>query len=327
MNCIQRRMYYLQQKKSMRLFALVFFCLISLSTFGQPPVVTEGLRQVNGTSIYVKIIGQGEPILFLHGGPGLSHDYFLPHVEKLAESYTLIFFDQRGGGRSATDLTNDQMTMGYFMGDIRGILEQLNLEKVHVVGHSFGGLLAMKFATENPGKVKSLIFCSSVAGSKEFEGLSAKNQAKATTRSDVKARSTIFASEHFKKGDPGAYELLFKIGFKRSFFDTLNIDKLSLRLNDGFSKTSKLLYGLSPEVIAYDYHSALAKLKVPALVIHGEADLIPIEGSQKLASSIAGTQMVVMKKSGHFPFIEEPQEFIKVVNDFLTTATRTTSEK
>jgi len=326
MSCIQRCMYYLEQKKSMRFFALVSFCLISLSTFGQPPVITEGVRKVNGTSIYVKTIGQGEPILFLHGGPGLSHDYFLPHVEKLAETYTLIFFDQRGGGRSGSDLTNEQMTIGYFMGDIRGILEQLGLESVHVFGHSFGGLLAMKFATENPGKVKSLIFCNSVAASKEFDALSAKNQEKATTPGDARARSAIFASEHFKKGDPDAYELLFKIGFKRSFFDTLNIDKLSLGLTDGFSKTSKLLYGLSPDVVAYDYHAALSKLQMPALVIHGEADLVPIEGSQKLASSIAGTQMVVMKQSGHFPFIEEPEEFMRVISEFIT-ATQPAPEK
>ncbi len=326
MSCIQRRMYYLEQKKSMRLFALIIVSLISPLAFGQTPVVTEGSRKVNGTSIYVKTIGQGEPILFLHGGPGLSHDYFLPHVEKLAETHTLIFFDQRGGGRSGTDLTNEQMTMGYFMGDIRGILDQLGFDKVHVIGHSFGGLLAMKFATENPGKVKSLIFCNSVAASKEFDALSAKNQENATTPGDVKARSAIFSSEHFKKGDPGAYELLFKIGFKRSFFDTLNIDKLSLGLNNGFSKTSKLLYGLSPDVVAYDYHTALSKLKVPALVIHGEADLVPIEGSQKLASCIAGTQMVVMKQSGHFPFIEEPEEFMRVIAEFVT-ATQPAPEK
>jgi len=311
----------------MRFSALIFFIVVSLSVFGQSPLVTEGVRQVNGTSIFVKTMGQGEPILFLHGGPGLSHDYFLPHMEKLAETYTLIFFDQRGGGRSGTSLTNEQMTMGYFMGDIRGILEQLDLESVHVVGHSFGGLLAMKFATENPGKVKSLIFCNSVAASKEFDALSAQNQGKATTPGDEKARSAIFASEHFKKGDPAAYELLFKIGFKRSFFDTLNIDKLSLELNDSFSKTSKLLYGLSPDVVAYDYHGALSKLKVPALVIHGEADLVPFEGSQKLASSIEGTQMALMKQSGHFPFIEEPEEFMRVINEFITTTTQTASEK
>lgn len=292
--------------------------LASQVVFAQPEAGFEGLKPVNGTSLYLKQSGTGEPVLFVHGGPGLSHDYFLPHVSALSEKFSLIFYDQRGCGRSAPDLEKEEVSLDHFVNDMAGILDALSLEKVHVVAHSFGGLLAMKFATVYPGKVKSLILCNSVSASKEFDQLGKQKQQSAITPGDNLARSSIFASADFRDGSPQSYEQLFKISFKRAFYDTLLIDSLHLRLNDNFSKSSRLLFGLGADLVSYDYHSALSGLKAPTLVIHGAADLIPVEVSQKLAGTIPGARLTVMEKSGHFPFIEQNEEFIAVVTSFLS---------
>ena len=287
------------------------------TAFAQPEADIEGLKPVNGTSLYLKQSGTGEPVLFVHGGPGLSHDYFLPHLSALADKFSLIFYDQRGCGRSSVDLEKDEITLDHFVSDMAGILDALSLEKVHVVAHSFGGLLAMKFATVYPDKVRSLTLCNSVSASKEFDQLAKQKQQSAMSPGDNLARSAIFASADFKNGSPESYEQLFKISFKRAFYDTLLIDSLHLRLNDNFGKSSKLLFALGADLVSYDYHPALARLDVPTLVIHGAADLIPIEVSQKLAGTIPGARLTVMEKSGHFPFIEQNKEFVAVITSFL----------
>lgn len=302
---------------------IVTICLFAFAhlSVAQSTESFEGPKSVNGTSIFVKTMGAGEPILFLHGGPGLSHDYFLPHVAPLADKHRLIFYDQRGSGRSAVNLTADDMSMAHFVEDINFLMAELQIEKVHLLGHSFGGLIAMQFAIKYPEKVKSLILCNSVAASKEFDELSARNQQEAMTPQDDAARKAIFASEHFKNGAPEAYELLFKVGFKRSFSDTLKVDQLGLNLNSNFAASSKLLYGLSGDLMAYDLHANLASLQMPALVIHGSADLLPAEAGKKLAATLPGSQYVAFEQSGHFPFIEQPVEFSKVIADFVNTTT------
>ncbi len=301
----------------MRTLLILLVALFSFSAYSQVSESTDGLKVINGTSIFVKTLGTGEPVLFIHGGPGLSHDYFLPHVAALSDQLKLILYDQRGCGRSDVNLSTDDMTMAQFLGDINALLTEQGIGKVHLFGHSFGGLIAMQFAIAYPDKIKSLILCNSVAASKEFDALSAKKQREAMTDQDNQARSAIFASDHFKNGKPEAYELLFKIGFKRSFYDTLAVDKLELHLMSNFSKTSKLLYGLSPDLVAYDLHPALAKLSIPSLVIHGSADLIPDEVGKKLAATLPNAQYVVFEKSGHFPFIEEPDAFTETITSFV----------
>lgn len=311
------------RKTPMRLFLLTVFLFACYSASSQHADNTEGIKHINGTGIYVKTLGQGEPVLFIHGGPGLSHDYFLPHVEALSKNLQIIFYDQRGCGRSSVDLDPKDMTLAHFTDDIRLLLDDLGIGQVHLLAHSFGGLLAMDFATRFPGRVRSLILCNSVAASKEFDQLSAERQQQAMTESDHAARAAIFASEGIKGGDPKAYEQLFKIGFKRSFFDTLLIDKLEMNLNANFAKTSKLLYGLSPDLVTYDYHPKLSQLQVPALVIHGAADLVPEEAGKKIASVLPKSRYQVFENSGHFPFIEQKDEFIKVVTEFVGQASQT----
>lgn len=301
----------------MKNLLVVSILLISQVAFSQSENVLEGLKPVNGTSLYVKQMGEGEPLLVIHGGPGLSHDYFLPHMQALAENFTLILFDQRACGRSDTNVDASDITLNHFSRDIAGILDALRIERAHVLGHSFGGLLAMKFATEFPERTKSLILCNSVSGSKEFDELSKQKQQGVMTEDDNNARTKIFASNEFKNGSPASYEELFKVNFKRAFYDTLLIDELKLNLNENFSKTSRLLYGLGADLVAYDFHPALAKLNIPSLVIHGAADLIPIEVSEKLADTLQNGTLVVMEKSGHFPFIEEQKEFNKILTSFI----------
>src|SRR6478609_303987 len=100
----------------------------------------EKLLKVNGTTLYVKVLGKGSPIIVVHGGPGLNHSYFLPHLNSLAATHQLIFYDQRACGKSSVDLDSTQMNLDWFVRDIEGIRKELKLGKVTILAHSWGGI-------------------------------------------------------------------------------------------------------------------------------------------------------------------------------------------
>lgn len=106
--------------------------------------VVAGLRTINDTDLYCRCSGVGEAIVVLHGGPGVPHDYFLPHLESLSDHHRVIFFDQRGTGRSSADIDPATITMENFIADLEALRVSYGLETMHLLGHSWGGLLAMQ---------------------------------------------------------------------------------------------------------------------------------------------------------------------------------------
>lgn len=123
------------------------------------PLVKELTIPADGADLYCKVIGKGQPILFIHGGPGLVHNYFLPYMENLLPyGYQLIFYDQRGNGKSpAYDL--DSIKLDVFVRDIERIREKLGIEKLVLFTHSAGGYLAYLYALKYPQNIDAIIFC------------------------------------------------------------------------------------------------------------------------------------------------------------------------
>ena len=117
----------------------------------------EFLIPVKGGKIYCHVIGSGEPIVIVHGGPGMEHTYFLPQLNSLANKYRLIFYDQRGSGRSPVDVDPSTMTMDQFVDDLDSIRSFFKMDKMNLMGHSFGGLIAMRYAVKFPDHLNRLI--------------------------------------------------------------------------------------------------------------------------------------------------------------------------
>jgi proline iminopeptidase len=147
------------------LFALVLTGAGSAAAAAQPKAnafaQTEGFVDANGVLIYWKSIGSGAPLFVVHGGPGASHDYFLPHLVPLARTNRLIFIDERGSGRSERLENAKLYTVENMVEDIEAVRRALALEKIALLGHSFGGVLAQSYALRYPENLSSLILCSS----------------------------------------------------------------------------------------------------------------------------------------------------------------------
>jgi proline iminopeptidase len=310
------------RKRSFMLEILVVLLLFYFTPRAQTQnavAIEDGIKKINDVGLYYKVMGSGEPIVIIHGGPGLDHSYFLPQMAKLAETHKLIFFDQRAHGRSTVPADTNAMMLGNFVKDIEGIRKAFNLKKVNLMGHSWGGLPALSYAIKYPDNLNSLMLINSVGASSDFRDAAAKNQMRRVTREDSLARACLMQSEDFRNRDPKALAEFFRITFRSTFYNRTLADSLTLVFNEGYVRNSAMLKYMNKDksFLSYDLHQRLAGVNCPTLIIHGEADTLPIEAAQKIHQHIKNSELVVLKNCGHFPYIETPKEFFGTINEFL----------
>jgi len=288
-------------------------------TEAKTPTPTDGqLRPINGTQLYVKTIGQGEPILIIHGGPGLDHTYFFPQMEGLAKDHTLIFYDQRASGKSAANLDSTQISIDIFVDDIEAIREGFQLEQINILGHSFGGILAMKYAMKYPEKMDKLILSNSSGASAEFMRKEATRLQERITEKDRFEQELIFKSQNFQAGKASAFEDLFRIFFRKEFFNKELADSLTLTFPENFAQNSRLLGFLNKDMGAnYDFSADMKKITAPTLVVYGDYEILAESAGKQIADLIPNAEFVLLKDCGHFPFIEQPKTYFGTINEFL----------
>lgn len=297
------------------LYSLLLLTISFTSTAQK--VQFDGLKKINGTKLYIKIVGEGEPLLIVHGGPGLNHSYLLPHLDALAKKYKLIFYDQRASGKSATP-ASDSVSISFFINDMEAIRKEIGVEKINLFAHSWGAILVANYGISYSQHVQSLIFCNPVPLSKEFDTEMKEAQSAKVTSEDSTDRAMIMGSPGFRKGNADAYKRLLLLSFRNSFYEPDHFSELNLDMPSNYREASKILYtGLSAGLAQYNYYDQLKSFSFPVLIIHGEADAIPLAASSRLQRSIPSSTFRVFSKSGHFTFIDEPKKFVKEVSEFL----------
>ena len=299
----------------MKYILIIFSLFVGEFSFAQ---YKDTLLDLNGTSLYIKEIGTGSPIIVVHGGPGLNHSYFLPHLNSLAKKHRLIFYDQRACGNSSGKLDSTQMNLHLFVEDIEAIRKSLNLGKVAILAHSWGGLVAMNYASKYSSNISGLILSNSVSPKfGEFENETNLRLKARIPSEDSILRSEILKSTEFKSGNLESYVRLFKLSFKPSFYFRNSLEKMKLILPADFLAKRRILFFMSKELSAYDFYNNLKSITCPVLVIHGAYDGMPLELSQKIQQHILNSKLIIIKDAGHFPFIDKPKKYTAVVGQFL----------
>ncbi len=296
-----------------------FFSLVMIwsCTPGEIPV-SEGTADINGSEIYYKIIGEGQPLFIVHGGPVLDHSYFLPHLENLARDYQLIFYDQRATGRSSVEVDSSKMNLEAFVEDIDLLREKLGFDKINLLGHSWGGLLAMAYGTEHSDKLDHLILSNSMAPNVQDWQRESAAVARQQTPEDEKERQGILDSLRTYPGQRlELIEKLLMTSFKPQMFDRSNLQKLKLYIPEDYDQRRGAYRWLGPDMNTFNYDLGLANISCPTLIIYGETEPAITVYSDKMLELIPNAQLSVIEEAGHFPFIEEPKAFRKIVTRFL----------
>src|SRR5512147_140674 len=170
----------------MKISSLLLALYLSVTTFAQPSKssvpsnlypIQEGFVDANGAMTYYWIIGHGSPLVIVHGGPGASHDYFLPYLLPLARHNKLVFIDERGSGKSSKMDDPKQYTVENMADDVEAVRQALGLGKISLLGHSYGGVVVQAYAFKYQKNLSHLILGSTFASTKQINEALAKIKA------------------------------------------------------------------------------------------------------------------------------------------------------
>ncbi|MGK5595367.1 MAG: alpha/beta fold hydrolase [Parachlamydiaceae bacterium] len=299
--------------------ALVFFILIDHVHGQEPFTVSEGFVQSDEGKLFYRIVGKGDPIILIHGGPGLDHSYFLPALDALADRHSVIFYDQRGSGKSECVVNCETINMERFVNDLEKLRSALKLDKVSIIGHSWGSLVAIEYALMFPQYVKSLVLLHAFPPTnkgleKYYENLEQKLKPVADQLGKIEL------SNEFKKGSFEAVQNYLDIIFKKYFFDENKVLLLNSRLCQSTAANVFRIGDLldSDYLADYNLEERVTNLSLPTLIIHGDNDPVPQKYALRWHQAIKNSQFQLVKSSGHFSFIEQPATFFRLVDDFLS---------
>jgi proline iminopeptidase len=294
-------------------------------------VMEEGWVDANGVLQYYKIVGHGPPLVVLHGGPGFSHDYFLPWLLPLARTHRLVFLDQRGSGRSEKLDDPKGYTYEAMVEDLEAARRALRLGRIDLLGHSCGGVLAQAYALRYPQHLRHLVLASTFSSTKAFNAVLARMK----ERMAPELRERIESAEKkglFGQGKPferARYPADYMAAaWGEGYFPYLYQRRPDPNWDPGQSGNMswdlyREMWGSDGEFVitgnltSVEYLGRLGELRVPTLVTVGDHDEIDPELALAIHRAIPGSKLSVIPEAGHMTFVDQPDLYVRTVREFL----------
>lgn len=279
------------------------------------------------SSLYAREVGQGRPLVILHGGPDFDHRYLLPELDRLSDGYRLLYYDQRGRGDSARGVAPEDVTLLSDVADLDQVRRFFHLESMALVGHSWGAVLALEYALRHPERVSHLILMNpapaSAADLVAFRQVYAKKLGP-----DLEKQRAILASTAYREGDPETVAARYRLHFKPALRREEDFERLMTRMRaafvlqgrEGILEARAVEDRLLRDTWAsenYDLLPKLGSLRIPALVIAGDHDFFPPEVAGHVAAALPGSRLVTLEGCGHFAYLECPEAVRKALDDFF----------
>ena len=339
-------------KRTILLLGIVIYCVYNLTRLAeaaglaqgkagsQPSSATavyfiqQGFVDANGLMVYYMTLGRGEPMVILHGGPGASHDYFLPYLLPLARHNRLVFIDERGSGRSQKLEDLAGYTVEKMAEDVETVRQALNLGKINLLGHSYGGVLAQAYALKYQRNLNHLILASTFSSTKAmnqvFVRMKQNMSPELRDRIDRMEAAGLFG--HGKDYEKNRYTKEYMIAaWGEAYFPYIyqnHPDPNEDPETEGMMSWDlyREMWGSHGEFVidgnlrSVEYTDRLATLTVPTLIVVGDHDECDPSLSQTMHEKIAKSKLVILPKSGHMTFVDQNAMFVKAVDQFLHQA-------
>lgn len=300
-----------------------------------PPPRDSGFTTSTPVPLYWCAYGPpgGRRLIVLHGGPGADHQYLLPQMLALAEDHELVFYDQRGGGKSRTD-DPSPITWQTHVEDLAAVARDLGFDRPDIVGYSWGGLLAMLYSIVARGELPdsggrlpvptpsrtphpaSLTLIDPAPITRPYREQFEAEFSRRQQGPAIQALRAALAAPGLRERDPDAYRQRgFELSVAGYFADPARAHDLT-----PFRVVGRVQQSVWSSLGDFDLTSPLAHVGVPALIVHGRQDPIPLESSEVAARAL-GARLVVLDHCGHVPYVEQPQSLFDALRDFLTQTT------
>jgi proline iminopeptidase len=274
--------------------------------------------RVNGATLFCETLGEGAPCLCLHGGPGTDASGLRRSLAPLAEALglQLVFWDHRGHGRSEW-VPVEQCTQDQLVADIEGVRQALGLGRVHVLGISWGGFLALMYAARHPASLRSLAVVGAAA-SGDFMRRAEDNARRQATPEQWTAYQGLWDGS---LADDESFRRAFETIRPLYFFDKrLAADSVAAR-GDTRYRLAVRRFVIEHEYARYDCRGELPRIACPTLVAVGRHDWIcPVDQAEEIHRLVPASTLAVFEQSGHSPQVEEREAFTEALRELLARA-------
>jgi proline iminopeptidase len=272
--------------------------------------------ETGGVTIWYEVRGSGPgtPLIVANGGPGFDHNYLLcgDVWDTLAKGRKIVFYDQRGNGRSSELKEGQPCGLAEQIDDLEALRDHLGFAKFDLLGHSWGGYLVMAYSARHPEHIAHLIIADSAAPKIQDTIFLFKNiYPETTAREDALAFAVELGDEKAVAADLHEYmSMIFYTPQARDAF---------LARSSTFVYRQKVNKAVWGDLQRFDLNPELPKFKFPTLVVTGRYDFnVAPSVAWAIHRAIPGSELAVFEKSGHLPFCEEPGAFLTRVGAFLS---------
>lgn len=303
-----------------RSFVAVLLLTLVAGCAGRKLTPGEGYAAVPGGRVWYRVVGTGTrtPLLLIHGGPGVPSDYLKP-LEALGDDRPVIFYDQLGTGRSDQPTDTTLWRTERFVEEVGALRKALGLEKVHVLGHSWGTIVGAEYALTQPAGLRSLILASPALDIPLWERnadslrrtlpdsiqqMIVRHEQDGTYDSpEYQGAMMAFYAQYICRRNPWPAEV------DSSF---VNMNQTLYRYMQGPSE-----FTITGTLKGYDLSPRLGGIAVPTLFTVGEYDEALPSSAAHFASLIPGAKLAIVPDAAHLTMQDQPDEYIRVVRAFL----------
>jgi proline iminopeptidase len=319
-----------QYQVNLSIVLLGVFLIVQCGTPDQrhAALSAEGFIQSNDDfELYYQIRGAGpDTLIMLHGGPGLNFDYLAPDLGQMEEHFTLIYYDQRGAGRSTLISDPDLLIVEAHVTDLEAVRQHFNIDKATLFGHSWGAMLASFYVLEHSDKVAKMVF-SSPGPPRFYPYLSQLRSSIMAWMDDTKRDEIdrLMAARQDSTVSARKSCIDFWEPFIRGYFsDPHDLDLIRSMRGDFCAGPEEALRNGAvvgthtfASIDDFDLRDRLQHIDLPVLLITGTDDIFPEESMYEWETAYPNSKLVLLDKAGHYPQIERPEVFFQVVRDFL----------
>ena len=284
-------------------------------------MVSEGYMPFGESRTYWRMVGERTeklPLLALHGGPAAAHGY-LTSLNDLAENgRQVIYYDQSGCGRSKAPSNPGRWTPAFFVEELQALHKYLNLEHFHLLGHSWGGMLAIYFAHTRPRGLAGLVLASSPVSIAQFND----EIGRLLSQMPDGTRGELELGEATGRRDTREYRKSFAQFYKRHFCRMETVPEF---VRESLPQSSEVYYAmrgngalkLGGALKDVDLTPLLPGIEVPTLVTAGKYDQCTPNVVRTLLEGLADSRSIILENSGHLAHVEERETFNNAVEAFL----------
>ena len=286
--------------------------------------MSEGFIAMPGARLYYRAVGSSTPVTVLHGGPDFNHHYLLPELDRLADLARLIYYDQRGRGKSSEGVAPEDVTIESEVEDLDRIRGHFGLDQLSLLGHSWGCILALEYAARHPERTRDVVLMNPAPASHRDHRLF-REQREAAEADTLARMRAIARTQAYREGDIPTEAEYYRAHYQRAVWRQEHIEQIVPRLRAHFAPEDILkaraieerLYEQTWRRPEYDLTDRLTHFTGPILVLHGKQDFMPLACATNISAASPTARLVVIEECGHFAYLERPEAVREAVASFL----------